>query len=75
MDVTIEFLNGPIGIAGFIEQSEGYSQQGKEDYMCLLKKSLYRLKQAPRVWYKLPREYLQKQGLTTLKTEACVAAK
>ena len=31
-----------------MKQPEGYIQKGKENKMCLLKKSLYRLKQSPK---------------------------
>lgn len=31
---------------------EGFKVKGKEDLVCQLKTSLYRLKQAPRQWYK-----------------------
>lgn len=33
-----------------MEQPEGYVKKGKEDKVCLLKKSLYGLKQSPREW-------------------------
>ncbi|XP_049369398.1 uncharacterized protein LOC125834277 [Solanum verrucosum] len=35
----------------YVEQPEGFSVPGHEDMVYLLKKALYRLKQAPRSWY------------------------
>lgn len=36
----------------YIQQLEAFVVPGKEDYVCLLKKTLYDLKQSPRQWYK-----------------------
>ena len=49
MDVTTAFLNGDLKEI-FMQQPDGYIQPGKEHLVCRLKKSLYRLKQAPRCW-------------------------
>ena len=35
----------------YMSQPEGYIQEGKEDVICKLNKSLYGLKQASRCWY------------------------
>ena len=36
----------------FMNQPEGFIMEGKESFVCKLKKSLYGLKQVPRSWYK-----------------------
>ena len=36
----------------YMQQLEGFKEPGKEDYVCLLKRSLYGLKQSPKQWYK-----------------------
>ncbi|GMF27841.1 unnamed protein product [Phytophthora fragariaefolia] len=75
MDVTTAFLNGKIDVEVFMEQPKVYVVQGKETCVCHLLKSLYGLKQAPRVWFQLLKSFLVEQGITMLRSEACVAVK
>lgn len=75
MDVTTAFLNGKSDVEVYMEQPEGFQVPGKEDWVCRLQKSLYGLKQAPRVWFQLLKSFLEEQGFTLLKSEACVAVK
>ncbi|KAH9681219.1 hypothetical protein KPL71_026889 [Citrus sinensis] len=51
MDVKTAFLHGGLQEEIVMEQPEGYEVPCKRDYVCLLKKSLYGLKQSPRQWY------------------------
>ena len=48
MDVKIAFLYGELEEKIYMKQAEGYIQEGKENKVCLLKKSLYGFKQSPR---------------------------
>ena len=48
MDVVTAFLNGTLEQDFYMQQPDGYLQQGKEYLICKLKKSLYGLKQSPR---------------------------
>lgn len=58
-DVKSAFLNENLSKEVYMEQSSGYVQKGKEDYVSRLKKALYGLKQAPRAWYeKIDRYFL-----------------
>ena len=44
MDVKTVFLNGDLDEDIYMVHSEGFEQQGKENHICKLKKSLYGLK-------------------------------
>ena len=50
MDVDSAFLNGVITEDIYITQPKGFINANHPDYVCKLKKSLYRLKQALYVW-------------------------
>ena len=50
LDVKIAFLQLEEDI--YMQKPEGFPTSGKEDYVFLLKRSLYCLKQSPRKWYK-----------------------
>ncbi|KAG8486248.1 hypothetical protein CXB51_019547 [Gossypium anomalum] len=52
LDVKTAFLHGELEEDIYMQQQEGFTVSEKEDYVCLLKKSLYGLKQSPRQWYK-----------------------
>ncbi len=49
MDVKTAFLNGDLEKEIYMEQPEGFTQEG-EHLVCKLHKSLYGLKQSPRAW-------------------------
>ena len=48
MDIKTTFLHGELQEEIVMEQPGGYVVSGNEDHVCLLKKSLYGLKQSPR---------------------------
>jgi len=48
MDVKTAFLHGELEEELYMEQLEGVVSVGNKDKVCLLKKSLYGLKHAPR---------------------------
>ncbi|GMI96853.1 cysteine-rich RLK (RECEPTOR-like protein kinase) 8 [Hibiscus trionum] len=75
IDVKTVFLHGNLEEELYIEQPEGFVAQGKEEYVCKLKKSLYGLKQAPRQWYKKFESVMGEQGYKKTTSDHCVFVK
>jgi hypothetical protein len=51
MDLKTTILHGDLEEEIYMKQPEGYALKGKKELVCKLKKSLYGLKQSPRMWY------------------------
>lgn len=52
MDVKTIFLHGYLDKKIYMKQHEGFIKNGNENLVCLLKKSLFGIKKAPRQCYK-----------------------
>ena len=72
MDVKTAFLNGELEEDMYMQQPEGFTVLGKEDCVCLLKKSLYGLKQSPRQWYKRFDLFMTTHGFKRNNFDSCV---
>ncbi|KAH9782240.1 hypothetical protein KPL71_008811 [Citrus sinensis] len=72
MDVKTTFLHGELQEEIVMEQPEGYVVSGKEDHVCLLKKSLYGLKQSPRQWYLKFDSFMTKHAYKRCNYDCCV---
>jgi len=48
IDVKTSFVHDELEEKIYMKQPEGYIQKGKENNVCLLNKSIYRIKQSPR---------------------------
>ena len=62
MDVNMAFLNDDLYKDIYMVQPKGFEQEGKENHVCKLKKSLYGLKQSPRAWYQKIDTFLIQNG-------------
>ena len=69
------FLHGDLEEKIYMEQQEGFSAKGEEHLVCRLKKSLYRLKQAPRLWYKKFDSFMVEHGYDRTTSDHCVFVK
>ena len=59
MDTKTKFLHGVIDEEVYIGQPEGFILSENRYYVCKLKKALYGIKQAPRVWFSRLDKYLK----------------
>ena len=72
LDVKTAFLHGELDEDIYMQQPEGFVVSGKEDYVCLLKKSLYGLKQSPRQWYKRFDSFMTSHMFRRSSFDSCV---
>jgi len=72
MDVTTTFLHGELDEKILMEQPKGFKSKGKIEQVCLLKKSLYGLKQSPRQWYKRFDTFMIEHGFVRSSYDCCV---
>jgi len=73
-DVKTAFLHGTLDEGIFMLQPEGF-EQGEDHLVCLLKKSIYGLKQASRSWNQVFTSSLRKFDLCRLSSDTCVCYK
>ncbi|KAG8471995.1 hypothetical protein CXB51_036506 [Gossypium anomalum] len=72
LDVKTVFLDGELEEDIYMQQPEGFTVSEKYDYVCLLKKSLYSLKQSPRQWYKRFDSFMTSHDFKTSSFDSCV---
>ncbi|CAK9820234.1 Copia protein [Anthophora plagiata] len=58
-----------------MEQPKGYIIPGKEDHVCKLRKGIYGLKQAAKVWNDQLNDLLKENGYIQSKTDPCLYTK
>lgn len=75
LDVKTAFLHGDLIETIYMEQPKGFVVQGQEDKVCLLKKSLYGLKQSSRQWYLKFDAHLNSIGFIKSTYDSCVYVK
>ena len=72
MDVITAFLNGDLKEEIYMEQPPGFVQEGKENLVCKLNKSLYGLKQSPRCWNEKFTSHMKSLGFKESTADPCV---
>lgn len=72
MDVKTTFLHGSIEEHIVMEQPEGFVDEDHPEKVCLLKRSLYSLKQSPRQWNKRFDDFMQKNKFQRSQYDSCV---
>jgi hypothetical protein len=74
IDIKTVFLYGllPEDEVQYMEQPEGFIQLGKENYVWMLLRGLYGMKQSGRIWNKTMNEQMLSWGFTRLTSEACI---
>ena len=75
MDVNIVFLHGDLEEEIYMKQYEGFEVKKKKDLVYKLKRSLYGLKQSPRIWYKRFDTYILSLGFVRSKADHCIYSK
>ena len=74
LDVKTAFLHGDLEETIYMDQPEGI-KPGTENLVCLLKKSLYGLRQSPRQWYKRFDEFMLGIKFIRYSYDSCVYLK
>lgn len=72
MAVKTAFLHGSLEERILMEQPEGFIKPGTENKVCLLRKSLYGLKQYPRRWNHRFNSYMKDQLFERCSKDLCV---
>ena len=69
MDVKTTFLHGDLDEEIYMKQTKGFTIKGKKELVYKLKKSLYGIKQSPRMWYQKFDTYIQGMGFMRSKVD------
>ncbi|KAD6795292.1 hypothetical protein E3N88_06188 [Mikania micrantha] len=72
LDVKTAFLHGYLDEKIYMVQPLGFEVEEHKRKMCLLKRSLYGLKQSPRQWYQRFDDYIVSHDFSRSKYDSCV---
>jgi hypothetical protein len=70
MDVSNAFLHDHLEEQVFCQQPTGFIDSAHPDHVCLLSRSLYGLKHAPRAWYQRIAAFLHQLGFRSTRSDA-----
>ena len=73
LDVETAYLNAPLDHKVYIEQPAGFTKDKSK--VCLLRKSLYGLKQSAKLWNDTIHNFLLKLGFTQTNADLCLYMK
>lgn len=71
-DAKTAFLNGKLDKVIYMKQPPGFAVDGKEKHVCLLKRSLYGLKQSARVWNQAIHRVLINANYVQSQSDPCL---
>lgn len=72
LDAKTVFLNGNLHETIYMKQPPGFVKENQEIKACLLKKSIYGLKQAARTWNEAVHEVLLQHQYKQSKVDLCL---
>ena len=72
VDVDTAFLYGEVDEEIYMDQPDGFEDQGSPSKKCLLQKALYGTKQAARQWNSKLNHHLENQGFRSTAADPCV---
>ena len=72
LDIKNVFLHGDLAEEVYMEQPSGFVAQGESGLVCRLRRSLYDLKQSPRVWFGRFSSVVQEFGMLRSTTDHSV---
>jgi len=71
MDVKTSFLHRDLEVEIYMKQPDGFVVKDKKELVCKLKKSMYGIKQSPRMWYQKFDTFIRGLGFTRSKADHC----
>lgn len=72
LDIVMAYINGDLHEEIFMDQADGFVENGNENKVYSLKKSIYGLKQSGRQWFQKLDPKLRAFGLKPLNADKCV---
>ncbi|PKU70162.1 Retrovirus-related Pol polyprotein from transposon TNT 1-94 [Dendrobium catenatum] len=70
IDITNAFLHGKLNETIFMKHPKGFEDDTQPNYVCKLKKTIYGLKQSPRMWFQMLSTHLQSIGFVAGKADS-----
>ena len=74
IDIKTAFLYGllPDDEVQYMEQPQGFEEEGKEEWVWKIQRGLYGMKQSGRIWNQTMNEQMLSWGFTRLSCESCI---